>query len=425
MSLFDLIINIIEVITYIWFITKSLTKNDKYTLKSSVIFFAIILAFVNYSGLLGFYNAFYTSICILMCVFYSVRYFKNGIIEKVTIGLSAVLLSLVAALITFYMADILLGINIIDNMDFNFNYVIVMLFGRLIHYVIAIIIVFVKKNNTSISIDYKWFWLVIVLVATIISAVICYDLFVKNKVEMIFIVLIIFDLIVFISVFIGVFTIIKSEKNKIDNLLELTELKYQTSIIKQSEINFNEIKTLKHDLKHEIAVIKGYLESNDLNGALSSLNKYNSEIEIVSSGVYTENYVVDYLISSKFKTSKNQDISVKSSIEIFEIYLNLEDLCLIIGNLFDNSIENCSGSKIIEFEFKKIERFIFISISNSIDKSYMKDNPELHSTKSNDGQHGFGLKSVKRKINKIGGELIIRENLNMFIVELFILNDLQ
>ncbi|MBQ0000467.1 MAG: GHKL domain-containing protein, partial [Clostridiales bacterium] len=55
-------------------------------------------------------------------------------------------------------------------------------------------------------------------------------------------------------------------------------------------------------------------------------------------------------------------------------------------------------------------------VQNAIDTSVLDSNPELNTTKSDAGLHGFGLKSVKQLIEKRNGLLEIYEDNHFFTV---------
>ncbi len=87
-----------------------------------------------------------------------------------------------------------------------------------------------------------------------------------------------------------------------------------------------------------------------------------------------------------------------------DLNISAADLSVIIGNTFDNAIEACEriagGKKYIEVSLIEKNMLLFYEITNSFDPAapIVKDNPK---------RHGFGLKNVKRCIDKYRGNMAI------------------
>ncbi len=423
MSFFDVLNNFIESLTHVWCITNCLVKNDKYNNTNFAGFTILIFFLLLYLNLTDNFNIYITISLFFICVIYSVRYFKNNIIEKISIGLTPLLLSLIATMISINIPYVLLGLKFVEIDKDNYQYVFIIAITRIIHLFVSYIIVKNRKSSTATSIDKKWFWIVIALFATIVSTIISYEFFIKYDMDMIFIVLIIINITIFICGFVGVITIKNDEKIQIENLIELNELKCQTSIINQSKINYVEIKTLKHDLKHQLSIIRGFLENEDLSGAILNLDLYSSEIKNLENTFYTGNYVIDYVIALKIKNARNNGISVKCEVATFDIKYDLSNLGIILGNILDNAIENCNHSKKIEFILKEVEGLIMIRLTNTIDNEKNISNINFKTTKKNKKMHGLGLNSVKRKVVRADGDIYISKDNGVFILEIIIPND--
>ncbi len=98
------------------------------------------------------------------------------------------------------------------------------------------------------------------------------------------------------------------------------------------------------------------------------------------------------------------------------------DICNIIANTLDNAIEACEKAKEkkIELYIFKVKNYLSITIKNTIEKSVLKTNPDLQSSKADLSIHGIGTKSVKAVAKKHDGVVEYHEEGNIFICNILL-----
>ena len=101
----------------------------------------------------------------------------------------------------------------------------------------------------------------------------------------------------------------------------------------------------------------------------------------------------------------NYDISVPS-----ELHISASDAYILIGNTVENAIEACSdleeGEKYINIKLRQINDILFYQIENPFNAVLRE--------KEKSKYHGYGLKSVKRCVEKYRGDMTIKEGNGMF-----------
>lgn len=205
----------------------------------------------------------------------------------------------------------------------------------------------------------------------------------------------------------------KSINEKIELKNQVAEKSYKETkrLIENSMLNF-------HDWKNHILVLQNYLEHKEIDKANRYLKKIGNSVEMLSQYIWCENEVINLIINTKLIEAQEKDVSI--SVEVKDVIEEVEDydLCSILSNLIDNAIESCedvvNGKRWISIVIQGKSDVAIIKITNSISKVPRIKNGEFISSK--EGQHGYGLKSVKSAVNKNDGVIKFAHNAEMFSV---------
>lgn len=192
----------------------------------------------------------------------------------------------------------------------------------------------------------------------------------------------------------------------------------------EREAAYQETRRLRHNLKEYLIDLKAAVEVEDLEGAKRKIEALLEKNQIYHDEiVHSGNLVVDALLNYKYSSAKQQGISVKSSVEIpEEMPFDGGDLCVILGNLLDNSIEAAiqlpESYKYIKVNIRYIKSCLAIVVENSCAGTAMKERSgRLLTTKMDKREHGLGLESVKYTVEKYNGEMVIEQKDYVFIVK--------
>lgn len=172
-----------------------------------------------------------------------------------------------------------------------------------------------------------------------------------------------------------------------------------------------------HDIKNKIFAIKHLLKEDPIKAEkeLENLtNAFNSVAVMKITGVSG----IDALLNNKLANAKSNGIKTEIECIIGKIEnIDIIDLCVVLGNLIDNSIEACLKIQNIE------DRFIKISIKQEknvlqlkIINSQIKQQFAGQTSKKDKIHHGFGMQNVKEIIDKYNGYYVIDENATTYIV---------
>lgn len=185
---------------------------------------------------------------------------------------------------------------------------------------------------------------------------------------------------------------------------------------------YNEyIQTVKHDLANQLGVLYDSIENSD-DLAKVMIRELNFGLKSVDEKIYTKNVIVNAIVKLKFTLAKKHKIKIISDIRIPEkINMDYGDIGILLGNLLDNALEACdqvvSANSFIEIDIKYSEGNLLLLIKNS---KGSKINTKLQTYKSDKKNHGRGIKSVKKIVNKYDGMIIFKDLGEVFKVSAII-----
>lgn len=174
--------------------------------------------------------------------------------------------------------------------------------------------------------------------------------------------------------------------------------------------NYEDIRKFKHDINNIRIGLSALVTNKDLEGVIAYLNSLYSSINDSSILFNTGHRIIDAMLSDKLKTSQENNIHIVFSGMIPSDAINPVDLCIIFGNLVDNSIEACQrikseSNKTISISANKKQDYMFITITNPVIENIRIKNNTIPSTKEDKQMHGIGLYSVKQVLKKHHGHL--------------------
>lgn len=183
-----------------------------------------------------------------------------------------------------------------------------------------------------------------------------------------------------------------------------------------------QISLLKHDMKNHTLVILSYLEENRTEEARRYAGEILDKLNRTYTYVNVGNSLLSYIINSKLSMAKERGIEIKAEIENLSFsYMDSVDFSALLNNMLDNAVnaaQESEGRK-LEVSIGSEKGFDVITVKNSIDGSVLKENPNLTSSRAEQG-HGYGVKQMKAVTEKYKGDMDIYEEDGMFIVRVML-----
>ncbi|HBG5350111.1 TPA: GHKL domain-containing protein [Clostridioides difficile] len=176
------------------------------------------------------------------------------------------------------------------------------------------------------------------------------------------------------------------------------------------------IELLSHDMKNHISCIEGMYENN------INIRPYLNNIKntIRNNNIYhTGNVTLNIILNDKKDLCDKYNINLIALIDFSKCkFINDIDICDIFSNILDNAIEACNK---VTLDYKEIilrgnviNDFYIIKAENTKMNDILIKDSNILTDKIDTLKHGFGIKSIKKSVDKYDGTYVIEHNKNRF-----------
>ena len=207
---------------------------------------------------------------------------------------------------------------------------------------------------------------------------------------------------------------IKNELEFNKRIYELKKQQYELSTYNQNELNKK-----CHDLKHYITFMANTHQSEIINQLTKVVKSFDENIK-------TGNSTLDILLTDQLHLAKQHNIEFHCIADgkLLEKMDDI-DLYVLIGNIMDNAIEyfqnsNESITRNISLNIFRKNDFIVIREENPCSKTRPFKDGLPTSSKRDNTNHGYGLKSIKSIAEKYHGNLSVQFNKNLYSLTVLI-----
>ena len=197
----------------------------------------------------------------------------------------------------------------------------------------------------------------------------------------------------------------------LDKIIDKRIVRYQSDLLAthyaEVENMYRQTRGWRHDYRNHIQVLKNYAQMGDLEAVKAYLDELAEDLNTVDMALKTGNKMTDVILNSKISLARSKEIQVRADAHVPVTLTTAQiDLCIILGNLFDNAIEAClklpSKERMIRVYMEMKNTQLYISFTNTTaQKKQKRENGRFASTKG--GGHGYGLVRVDTIIERYQG----------------------
>ena len=203
---------------------------------------------------------------------------------------------------------------------------------------------------------------------------------------------------------------------------------YQRELIdthyREVENMYRQIRGWRHDYRNHIQVMKALAAKGDLAGIQAYLDELDTDLNTVDTVIKTGNAMADAILNSKISLAKSRHIPVQADAHIpVKLHMSELDLCVILGNLFDNAIEASlalpEDQRLIRVYMDMKGTQLYISFTNFTAAKKQRKLGQRFATTKGEG-HGFGLVRIDNIIDRLDGYLTRNSEDGAFTTEILI-----
>ena len=274
-----------------------------------------------------------------------------------------------------------------------------MLLGRLIYFLLVVIICRVFGRRNVESRDKGFWWLTVMPLASLACvSVLLYAMraFEFNKTMQLTGSV---GAVLLLAANVTVFMIYRRALENAQRLSELTVMRQKDELDRQYyrllEQSQTSLRILSHDMKNHFAAIKGLATPEEVSAYIDKLYPQLEAFEALGS---SSNKMLDLVIGKCREQCRSSRISFSFDVKGTSLgYIDDADLSAMLSNLLDNAVEAAQGStaKTVSLSvFSKNEQCDAVVVQNSCDDAPKTKNGRLITSKGDSTLHGVGLKSV-------------------------------
>ena len=200
---------------------------------------------------------------------------------------------------------------------------------------------------------------------------------------------------------------------------ELIEIHYA-----EVENMYRQIRGWRHDYRNHIQAMKVHAAQGDWEAVRAYLDALETDLAAVDTVLKTGNPMADAILNSKISLARSKGITVRADASVpVALGLSELDLCVILGNLFDNAIEASlalpQDRRLIRVYIDMKGEQLSISFTNfTAGKKRSKTGDRFRTTKGEG--HGFGLVRIDTVVERLGGWLSRNSEDGAFTTEILL-----
>lgn len=216
--------------------------------------------------------------------------------------------------------------------------------------------------------------------------------------------------------------ILREENNTLVMEEQLQHQKY-CEMVEVMEQN----RELIHDTKHHFLVIQEYIKNKEYDNLQKYVKQISDEFQRTVPKVYTGIKILDFILEQKRVVAQKSGIRYEiDTMLLTGIPTTEQETCALFGNLLDNAIEACclvkTEEKWIKIQIKQINQLLSIELLNTFEIPCIRKQGVFETIKEERSVHGYGIKSMRRIVDKYQGLITYEEKGKIFTTKITFFN---
>lgn len=438
-SIWEYIVNFLELALFIIFIHKKLRIRANYKHQAVLMFLFVsfqfaVLCTLNKMGISSYITL--MSSCVLD-IGYAVLFYRDSIIRRIFWGFSYSIICLVAEQISFFIPVTLYkGASLELLLGGTLRKPYTMLYLAMIA---VFVLLFHSIGNKDISLSpfQKVAYIFIAISGLAIGHYILrltlesVDKFGDSSFSARLSLVDLFFIILFLVLMLYIYQLGYSKEENIRLLEEQKIYELERTEFNSLSETTERLRKMKHDMQIYVDAINVLAKDKKWDELIAYTEQYHNTLATTQSAIATGNIAIDCILTAKLDYAEKHGIKTEYSIMAPENFpLDSVELSSILGNIWNNSIE--AGERLIisdptehpyiYFYIKPYQNMILIHIENNYDGVIKGsiDGDILSVKQGKEHGHGLGIRRVKELVEKADGVLQITSDNKIFSVHIMI-----
>lgn len=416
-SMFSLFINAVETFTIVYFTFNYLMTNKKFNKKYFVLLWILLFLEVSFFNSLGVPYVVETGTQILTLVVFTYFLSQDTIVIKLFIPVFSYVLLYISNMITLFSTSFFMNVPIENLSKEKYFYIVIIISKIVFAFLGGLIAEFRRRRKVIIEVKRNWILLVPLIIMLWILSVNLLELILRGVMNYKLLYLSIIVLMIFCILLYFLFEfILRDSENRTHELMVIQQLKYQRENMEDIKELNEEMRKIKHDLKHQLSYIVEGLKDQKVDEMIKILETSYKEIDKTNIIIFSDNETLNYILQSKNKFAMQKGVKLRCEITYENSsIMKDEDLIILLGNLLDNAVENTYEGGEVLLKITKDKGLLHIKISNPV----LTDEVDTSVTSKQDKRnHGFGMKSIYKIIDKYDGSLEKQVHDEVFLIDI-------
>lgn len=436
-SIWEYIVNFLELALFIIFIHKKLRIRANYKHQAVLMFLFVsfqfaVLCTLNKMGISSYITL--MSSCVLD-IGYAVLFYRDSIIRRIFWGFSYSIICLVAEQISFFIPVTLYkGASLELLLGGTLRKPYTMLYLAMIA---VFVLLFHSIGNKDISLSpfQKVAYIFIAISGLAIGHYILrltlesVDKFGDSSFSARLSLVDLFFIILFLVLMLYIYQLGYSKEENIRLLEEQKIYELERTEFNSLSETTERLRKMKHDMQIYVDAINVLAKDKKWDELIAYTEQYHNTLATTQSAIATGNIAIDCILTAKLDYAEKHGIKTEYSIMAPENFpLDSVELSSILGNIWNNSIE--AGERLIisdptehpyiYFYIKPYQNMILIHIENNYDGVIKGSiDGDILSVKQGK-EYGLGIRRVKELVEKADGVLQITSDNKIFSVHIMI-----
>lgn len=199
----------------------------------------------------------------------------------------------------------------------------------------------------------------------------------------------------------------KHEREKLELLMGMQQIKYN-----EISAHFVQTNRMIHDTNKHMRYVAYCINNREYEKANQYIADWEERLRDQYKRIDTGNLAVDAMLSSCMQHADEANIRIETDIQIMQDQINIEnyDICVVLGNLLDNAMEEVRKIPSQDRRYIKIHSYtnecgIIFEIINPLREGEIPD--FSRTSKQNKFRHGYGMKNIQKILEEYGGTIKI------------------